>query len=78
MGETSLSFLSSILPNSAANTIIGALILTTAAVLIIHRISPARLTHVLVALMHETDATYIGAMVAGVIPGDVDTDTLSK
>ncbi|KAJ7281300.1 hypothetical protein C8J57DRAFT_1500003 [Mycena rebaudengoi] len=78
MGETSLSFLSSILPNSTANTIIGASILTTVTALGIHHISPTRLTHVLVTLMHETDATYIGVMEAGVIPGDVDTDALSK
>ncbi|KAJ7281257.1 hypothetical protein C8J57DRAFT_73309 [Mycena rebaudengoi] len=76
--ETSLSFLSSILPNSTANTIICASILTAATALIIHHISPTRLTRVLVALMQETDATYIGAMEAGVIPCAGDTDTLSK
>ncbi|KAJ7281299.1 hypothetical protein C8J57DRAFT_1297306, partial [Mycena rebaudengoi] len=78
MSETSLSFFSSILPNSAANTIIGASILATATALVIHHISPMRLTCVLVALMHETDATYIGAMEAGVILCDGDTDALSK
>ncbi|KAJ7251262.1 hypothetical protein C8J57DRAFT_1666294 [Mycena rebaudengoi] len=41
-------------------------------------ISPTRLTRVLVALMHETDATYIGAMEARVIPCDVDAEALSK
>ncbi|KAJ7281304.1 hypothetical protein C8J57DRAFT_1297311 [Mycena rebaudengoi] len=78
MSETSLSFLSSILPNSTANTIIGASILATVTSLVIHRISPTRLTRVLVSLMHETDATYIGAMEAGVILCDSDTDALSK
>ncbi|KAJ7251265.1 hypothetical protein C8J57DRAFT_1352585, partial [Mycena rebaudengoi] len=78
MSETSLSFLSSILPNSTANTIIGASILATVTALVIHHISPTRLTHVLVTLIHETDATYIGAMEGGVIRGDVDTDALSK
>ncbi|KAJ7281285.1 hypothetical protein C8J57DRAFT_1219180 [Mycena rebaudengoi] len=78
MGETSLSFLSSILPNNTANTIIGASFLAIAAALIIHHISPTRLTHLLVALMHETDATYISAVEAGVIPCDVDTEALSK
>ncbi|KAJ7281315.1 hypothetical protein C8J57DRAFT_1297327 [Mycena rebaudengoi] len=78
MGKTSLSFLSSILPNNTANTIIGTSILTTATALGIHHISPTRLTRVLVTLMHETDATYIGAMEAGVILCDGDTDALSK
>ncbi|KAJ7281326.1 hypothetical protein C8J57DRAFT_1297340 [Mycena rebaudengoi] len=68
MSETSLSFISSILPNSTANTIIGASILATVTALVIHHISPTRLTRVLVSLMHETDATYIGAI----------TDSLSK
>ncbi|KAJ7281328.1 hypothetical protein C8J57DRAFT_1500034 [Mycena rebaudengoi] len=78
MSETLLSFLSSILPNSTANTIIGASILATVTALVIHHISPTRLTRVLVSLMHETDATYIGAMEAGVILCDGDTDLLSK
>jgi hypothetical protein len=78
LGESSLAFLSSILPNSTANTIIGASILTTVTTLGIHHISPARLTRVLVALIHETDATYIGAMEAGVVPCDGDTEALSK
>ncbi|KAJ7251266.1 hypothetical protein C8J57DRAFT_1520618 [Mycena rebaudengoi] len=79
MDEASLLFFSSIqLPSSTANTIFGALILTTATALIIHHISPMRLTRLLVALMHETDATYIGAIEAGVIPCDVDTEALSK
>jgi hypothetical protein len=75
MDETSLSFLSSILPNNTFNMIIGASILTTAAVLIIHHISPTRLARMLVALMCETDAIYIHAIEAGL---DVDTDALSK
>ncbi|KAJ7281311.1 hypothetical protein C8J57DRAFT_1297320 [Mycena rebaudengoi] len=78
MSETLLSFLSSILPNSTANTIIGASILATVTALVIHHISPTRLTRVLVSLMHETDATYIGAMEAGVILCDGDTDALSN
>ncbi|KAJ7252620.1 hypothetical protein C8J57DRAFT_1237969 [Mycena rebaudengoi] len=78
MSETSLSFVSSIIPSSTANTIIGASILTTATALLIHHISPTRLTPVLVALMHETDATYIGAIEAGVIRCDVDTEAMSK
>ncbi|KAJ7252617.1 hypothetical protein C8J57DRAFT_1351170, partial [Mycena rebaudengoi] len=79
MNEASLSFLSSIqLPNNTANTIIGAFILTIVAALIIHNISPMRLTRALVALMHETVAIYIGAMEAGVIPSDVDADALFK
>ncbi|KAJ7281284.1 hypothetical protein C8J57DRAFT_1219179 [Mycena rebaudengoi] len=79
MSETSLSFISSILPNSTTNTIIGASLLATVTALVIHHISPTRLTRrVLVSLMHETDATYIGAMEAGVILCDGDTDSLSK
>ncbi|KAJ7251261.1 hypothetical protein C8J57DRAFT_1723167 [Mycena rebaudengoi] len=73
--ETSLSFLSSILPNSTANTIIGASILATVTALVIHHISPTRLTHVLVTLIHETDAIYIHAIEAGL---EVDTDALFK
>ncbi|KAJ7252639.1 hypothetical protein C8J57DRAFT_1237989 [Mycena rebaudengoi] len=75
MDETSLSFLSSILPNNTFNMIIGASILTTVAALIIHHISPTRLARMLVALMRETDAIYIHAIEAGL---DVDTDALSK
>ncbi|KAJ7281318.1 hypothetical protein C8J57DRAFT_1297332 [Mycena rebaudengoi] len=78
MSETLLSFFSSILPYSTANTIIGASILATVTALVIYRILPTRLTRVLVSLMHETDATYIGAMEAGVILCDGDTDALSK
>ncbi|KAJ7252604.1 hypothetical protein C8J57DRAFT_1661704 [Mycena rebaudengoi] len=79
MNETSLSFFSSILPNNNANTIIGAAIITTVTVLIIHHISPTRLTNLLVALMHETDTIYIGAMEAGLVPADIDTaEALSK
>ncbi|KAJ7281281.1 hypothetical protein C8J57DRAFT_1463571 [Mycena rebaudengoi] len=78
MGETSLSFLSSILPNNTANTIIGASILTTATALIIHHVSPTRLTRLLVALMHETVAIYIRAIEAGLVPSDTDADTLFK
>ncbi|KAJ7281331.1 hypothetical protein C8J57DRAFT_1297342 [Mycena rebaudengoi] len=78
MSEPTLSFLLTILPNNIANTIIGSSILATATALGIYHISPTRLTCVLVASMHETDATYIGAMEAGVILCDGDTDTLSK
>ncbi|KAJ7252668.1 hypothetical protein C8J57DRAFT_1474256 [Mycena rebaudengoi] len=78
IGETSLSFLSSILPNNTANTITGTSILTTATALGIHHISPTRLTRVLVTLMHETDAMYIRAVEAGLVPSDVDTEALFK
>ncbi|KAJ7252675.1 hypothetical protein C8J57DRAFT_1661844 [Mycena rebaudengoi] len=78
MGETSLSFVSSILPNNTANTIIGVSILTAATALIIHHISPTRLTRVLVTLMHETDMIYIRAAEAGLVPSDFDTDALFK
>ncbi|KAJ7281276.1 hypothetical protein C8J57DRAFT_1219171 [Mycena rebaudengoi] len=78
MGETSLSFVSSILPNNTANTIIGVSILTAATALIIHHISPTRLTRMLVNLMHETDMIYIRAAEAGLVPSDVDADTLFK
>jgi hypothetical protein len=77
--KASLSFLSSIqLPNNTANTVISAFILTIVATLIIHNISPMRLTRTLVALVHETDVTDIDAMEAGVVPCDGDTDMLSK
>jgi hypothetical protein len=75
MGEASLSFVSFIFPT---NIIIVASFLVTAAALITHHISPTHLTRVLVALTHETDATYISAIEAGVIPCEVDTDALSK
>ncbi|KAJ7199266.1 hypothetical protein C8J57DRAFT_1545196 [Mycena rebaudengoi] len=78
MGETSLSLVSSILPNNTANTIIGAFILTVATALGIHHISPTRLTRVLVTLMHETDTMYIRAVEAGLVPSDVDATTLFK
>ncbi|KAJ7251280.1 hypothetical protein C8J57DRAFT_671971 [Mycena rebaudengoi] len=79
MSEASLSFFSSIFPNNTANAIIGASIITTVTALIIHHISPTRLTRLLVVLMHETDTIYIGAMEARLISGDVDTaDALSK
>jgi hypothetical protein len=79
MSETSLSLFSSILPNNTANTIIGASIITTVTALVIHHISPTRLTRLLVALMHETDTIFIGAMEAGLVPGDIDTaDALSQ
>ncbi|KAJ7281343.1 hypothetical protein C8J57DRAFT_1558896, partial [Mycena rebaudengoi] len=77
MGETSLSLVSSILPNNTANTIIGASMLTAATALGIHHISPTRLTRVLVTLMHETDTLYIRAVEAGLVPGDV-ADALFK
>ncbi|KAJ7281286.1 hypothetical protein C8J57DRAFT_1558774 [Mycena rebaudengoi] len=78
IGETSLSFLSSILSNSTANTIIGASILTGTTALVTHHISPTRLTRVLVTLMHETDTLYIRAVEAGLVPSDVDADALFK
>ncbi|KAJ7252659.1 hypothetical protein C8J57DRAFT_1238007 [Mycena rebaudengoi] len=78
MGETFLSFVSSILPNNTANTIIGGSILTAATALIIHNISPTRLTRVLVTLMHETDMIYIRAVEAGLVPSDVDVEALFK
>ncbi|KAJ7252644.1 hypothetical protein C8J57DRAFT_1351201 [Mycena rebaudengoi] len=78
MGEASLSFVSSSLPNNTANTIIGASILTAATALGIHHISPTRLTRVLVTLMHETDTMYIRAVEAGLVFSDVDGDTLFK
>ncbi|KAJ7252637.1 hypothetical protein C8J57DRAFT_1519951 [Mycena rebaudengoi] len=76
ISQTSLSFLSSILPNSTANTIIGASILTAATALIIHLISPTRMTRVLVALMHENSLIYIRAIEAGLVSSDVDVDAL--
>ncbi|KAJ7281277.1 hypothetical protein C8J57DRAFT_1558753 [Mycena rebaudengoi] len=76
IGETSLSFLSSILPNNTANTIIGTSILTTATALGIHHISPMRLTRVLVTLMHETDAMYIRAVEAGLVPSDCSSESI--
>ncbi|KAJ7281337.1 hypothetical protein C8J57DRAFT_1558883 [Mycena rebaudengoi] len=78
IGEPSVSFISSILPNNTANTIISTSILTAAIALGIHHISPTRLTHVLVTLMHETDTIYIRAVEAGLVPGDVDANTLFK
>ncbi|KAJ7252647.1 hypothetical protein C8J57DRAFT_1661773 [Mycena rebaudengoi] len=78
MSETSLSFLSSILPNNAANTIIGASALTAATAFGIHHVSPARLTRVLVTLMHETDTMHIRAVEAGLVFSDVDPDALFK
>jgi hypothetical protein len=79
MGETSLSFVSSIFPGNTANTIIGTSILATGAAVITHHISPTRLTQLLVALMHETDTIYIRAVEAGLSPSDVDpAETLSK
>ncbi|KAJ7252663.1 hypothetical protein C8J57DRAFT_1519974 [Mycena rebaudengoi] len=78
MGETSLSFLSSFLPNNTATTIIGASILTGATALTIHHVSPTRLTHMLVTLMHETDTIYIRAVETGLVPSDVDADELFK
>ncbi|KAJ7252630.1 hypothetical protein C8J57DRAFT_1351187 [Mycena rebaudengoi] len=78
MSEASLSLLSSISLSSTANRIFGALILTTATALIIHHISPTRLTRLLVALMPETVTIYIGAIEAGIIPSDVDADALFK
>ncbi|KAJ7252623.1 hypothetical protein C8J57DRAFT_1237972 [Mycena rebaudengoi] len=77
IGQTSLSFLSSILPNSTANTIIGASILTAATALIIRHISPTRMTR-LVTLMHETNMIYIHAIEAGLVSSDVDADALFK
>ncbi|KAJ7199267.1 hypothetical protein C8J57DRAFT_1262022 [Mycena rebaudengoi] len=76
MGEASLTFVSSSLPNNTANKIIGASILT--AVTWIHHISPTRLTRVLVTLMHETDTSYIRAVEAGLVFSDVDADALFK
>ncbi|KAJ7252684.1 hypothetical protein C8J57DRAFT_1238027 [Mycena rebaudengoi] len=79
MGETSLSFVSCILPNNTVNMIVGALILTIVAALVTHHILPTRLTRLLVTLMHETDAIHIHAVESGLIPYDVDmVDTLSK
>jgi hypothetical protein len=78
MGETSLSLVSSILPNNTANTIISASMLTAATALGIHHISPTHLTRVLVTLMHETDTLYIRAVKTGLVPGNVDTDALFK
>ncbi|KAJ7251270.1 hypothetical protein C8J57DRAFT_1474546 [Mycena rebaudengoi] len=78
MCEASLSFVSSIFPNNTIHIIIVASLLVTAAAFITHHISPTHLTRVLVALTHETDATYIGAIEAGVILCEVDTDALSK
>ncbi|KAJ7252683.1 hypothetical protein C8J57DRAFT_1661850 [Mycena rebaudengoi] len=78
MGETSLSLVSSILPNNTANAIIGASILTAATALGIHHISPTHLTRVLVTLMHETDTSYIRAVEAGLVFSDVDADALFK
>ncbi|KAJ7281269.1 hypothetical protein C8J57DRAFT_1219167 [Mycena rebaudengoi] len=78
MGEASLSFVSSTFPNNTANTIIGALILTTATALILHHISPTRLTRVLVPLMHEIDTMYIRVVGAGFVPNDIDANALFK
>jgi hypothetical protein len=78
IGETSLAFVSSFLPHNTANTIIGASILTTATALILHHISPTRLTRVLVTLMHETDTMYIRVVEAGLVPSDVDAEALFK
>ncbi|KAJ7252631.1 hypothetical protein C8J57DRAFT_638856 [Mycena rebaudengoi] len=78
MGEASLSFISSSLPNNTANKIIGVSILTAITALGIHHISPTRLTRVLVALMDETDTSYIRAVEAGLVFCDVDADALFK
>ncbi|KAJ7252625.1 hypothetical protein C8J57DRAFT_1474241 [Mycena rebaudengoi] len=78
MGEASLTFVSSSLPNNTANKIIGAAILTTVTAFGIHHISPTRLTRVLVTLMHETDTSYIRAVEAGLVFSDVDADALFK
>ncbi|KAJ7199271.1 hypothetical protein C8J57DRAFT_1262026 [Mycena rebaudengoi] len=78
MGETSLSFVSSILPSDTANTIIGTLILTMVMALGIHHISPTRLIRVLVTLLHETDTMYIHAVEAGLVPSDVDANATDE
>ncbi|KAJ7252565.1 hypothetical protein C8J57DRAFT_1722804 [Mycena rebaudengoi] len=78
IGETSLEFASltdSFLSNGRAAASVGtASILVLAIACIVHHIWPMRLTHVLVAFMQETEKLYYGAVEAGELPGDVDTE----
>ncbi|KAJ7252580.1 hypothetical protein C8J57DRAFT_1722815 [Mycena rebaudengoi] len=78
IGETSLEFASltdSFLSNGRAAASVGtASILVLAIACIVHHIWPMRLTNVLVAFMQETEKLYYGAVEAGELPGDVDTE----
>ncbi|KAJ7491956.1 hypothetical protein FB451DRAFT_1216463, partial [Mycena latifolia] len=69
LSETSLSLLAPAPPptSTAANILLGALVLTATAY-VVRYASPTRLTRVLVAAIAETEKTYLEAIEAGVLP----------